>query len=617
VQHIDVAFYGTNRAMAVWSENTRTASAVATLLQTQGAGAWADIVSTQRLRYSFWDGSKWSVPADLTSVGNDGKPQLAGCIPPPRFLNSDCPVGGEITAVWEHDANGNLDAPDLEVWTATWSPSTKTWGNDTRVNATGVSSDMLPSVAYRGSVPVVAWVDNPGGQFVALAKRRAMYRFLDGSSAAHVATELGGAVGWLALGVDPSDRLVLAYTQAQDTAGFVGNRQALKVARGDCDAGLCVFDVTEPRDSNGRQYRVERPNVMFDEDGAPLIGFRALGFGANAQGQVGLAGDPPGTLLGTGELATVRVPSFATAQVATEFRPLTSDGLQHWKPDMTYDDTVAGVIAISRDAAAPLGASTAMEFAKSFSPKGLETPVLATGLDDGSSLRTLGAGPDFTLRAPLLSKRVVSSGQALTLSLKLVNQGQAYDPAVHGSLKVVATWNAPAGAGTQAGSYTLTQTQGANAQRSLSIPLTVPAGIRSDERQTLFIDIVADEEANEIGGAADQLREVLNIMPVPTNVALATRFDSNYVNITWDSPVDARIAGWRIWRLKADGKWKHVGATTSPGYIDLFAPRGIALQYKVAAYSANGMESEASKPAWGMIERLQTDAVFSSGFETP
>ena len=523
-------------------------------------------------------------------------------------------TSGEITVVWERDANANLNAPDLEVWSSSWSPGDKAWATPARVSATGLSSDMLPKVAYRNGIPVVAWVTSPEGQFTALIKRRPVYRFLDGS-AQHTATELGVSVGWIDIGVDDNDRVVIAYTQAQDTAGFVGNRQALKVARGTCSAGACTFDVTEPRDPNGRQFRVERPSVMFDEDGTTIVGFRAVGFGPNAQGQVGLPGDPPGTLLGTGELATLRVPSFATATVATQFRPLTNDGLQHWKPDMVYDDTMGGVLAVSRDVAAPLGKTAAMQFVKAFSPKGLEGALAATGLSDGASLRTLDAGPDFTLRTPVLSKRVVGAGDTLTLALKLVNQGQAYDPAVHGPLSVVASWNAPAGAGTVTGSYNLTLSQAANAQRSLSIPLTVPAGVNSDERQTLFIDIVAGEDANATGGTADQLREVLNVMPTPTNVAVATRFNSNFVNVTWDATADTRVYGWRVWRLESDGTWKHLGATTSPGYIDILAPIGQEVQYRVASYSANGMESEPSKAASGFIESAKANAVFGDGFE--
>jgi hypothetical protein len=183
VQHLDVAYYGTNKAMAVWSENSRPASEIASLFPTLGMRGrqFREIVRSQRLRYAYWDGSVWSAPADLTSGGSDGKPQLAGCLNNQQIGVASCPSAGEITAVWERDANQNLDAPDLEVWSARWTRSGG-WTSALRVSSTGLSSDMLPSVAYRADVAVVAWARNPGGTFADLNRRHISYRFLNGSA---------------------------------------------------------------------------------------------------------------------------------------------------------------------------------------------------------------------------------------------------------------------------------------------------------------------------------------------------------------------------------------------------------------------------------------------------
>ena len=54
----------------------------------------------------------------------------------------------------------------------------------------------------------------------------------------------------------------------------------------------------------------------------------------------------------------------------------------------------------------------------------------------------------------------------------------------------------------------------------------------------------------------------------------------------------------------------NIGATTVPGYIDLTAPLDKEIQYQVAAYSANGMESDPSAPAWGFIEVSRPNLVF-------
>jgi len=617
VQHLDVAFYGSNKAMAVWSENTQTLAQLRSLMLAQGGRAFDDVVRTQRLRFSFWDGRVWSAPANLTSVGSDGKPQLAGCLPAARFqpIASACPSGGEVTAVWERDSNRNLDAPDIEVWSNTWRPASG-WSGEARVSDTGVSSDMLPSVAYRNEVPVVVWAHNPLGHFVALQRRLAAYRFLDGSSPVRIANALGLGVGWVSLGVSPSDQLVIAYSRAQDINGFVGNRQALYAARStSCASGSCNFLVTEPRDSNGRQFRIEHPSVSFDGDGTPILGFRGVGFGPDRFGRLGgYPGDPPGMLLGTGEVALVRVQNFSAPTYTAELNPLSANGLQHWKPEFVFDETMGGVFAVSMQAAMPAITAGPMKFAQKFSPTAMQASSEAKTLSDGSSLRTLGGGPDFKLRDARLSRSIVATGQTtpFTLTVDLINAGQGYDPAEHGSLRVVATWNAPSGAGAPAGTFNLTAARLSNSSLPLSMPLTIASGIRSDERQTLFVEILASDDAND-QAADDLLKLPLNEMPIPQNVRVLTTDDSNMVRVLWDSATDARIAGWRVWKLNRSGVWRSVGSSSRKGYLDFTGRIGREQIYRVAAYSTNGIESEPSESSWGKIVR--TDLIFENGLE--
>jgi hypothetical protein len=616
VQHIDIAFYASNKAMAVWSESLLTEAAAASLMATQRGRAFDDLARSQRLRYAFWDGREWSAPADLTSTGSDGKPQLAGCLQSPRFLFSNCPAIGEITAVWERDANQNLDAPDIEVWSSRWQPDGRGWSAPQRVSSTGTSSDMLPSVAYRGATPVVVWARNPGGAFADLNGRQVAYRFLDGSPQRQAGT-LGTGVGWLDVGIGGDDSVVIAYTRAQDPQGFVGNRQALSVARASsCSSGSCTFQVTEPRDPNGRQFRVERPRVSFDDGDTPLIGFRALAYGPDAQGRHALPGDLPGILLGSGELAMLRVQSFSQATHTAHIVGLSGNGLQHWKPDFVFDETMGGLLAVSMEAAAPGGLRTPMEIARQMSPEGSPMAAEPLGIAAGAALRLAMAGPDFVLREARLSREVVSSGQTLSLTLTLDNVGASYVAADHGTLKVVASLNGPVGVGTQLGSFTLGSSLPGNASRAVSIPLTLPAGVSSDERQTVFIDIVGSADANSIDSSADHDRIEINAMPVPVELNASTRADAPFVNLVWSNPSDTRIAGWRIWKLDADGSWQHLGSTRFAGYVDITATVGATMTYRVAAYSANGMESEPSEPISARIALTRANGIFGNGFET-
>ncbi|MBX3699320.1 MAG: hypothetical protein R3F08_17515 [Dokdonella sp.] len=618
-QDVDVAFYATNRAMAVWSENTRSEAEIIDLLHSQGGRAFDDIARTQRLRFAYWDGHVWSTPANLTSAGSDGRPQLAGCLPSPRVLFSDCPTLGEITAVWEHDRNQNLDAPDLEVWSSTWRPDLHSWTSAQRVSATGVSSDMLPSVAYRKGVPIVAWARNPGGAFVDLNQRHVAYRILDGSAQVN-ATDLGNAVGWVDIGVSAADGVVIAYTRAQDPEGFVGNRQALFGARASsCANGTCSFLVTEVRDPNDRQIRVEHPRVTFDETDTPIIAFRGLAFGPDAQGHHALPGDLPGFLLGTGELAMVRVHSFAHALYTAQVVGLSDNGLQHWKPDVSFDETMGGLMAVSMQAEAPAGLRTPIELAHRYSPQGLSVAPAASDLGDGAMLRIAMAGPDFEIRNAHVSRTVVAAGQIVGLDVDLINVGSPYVPATHGPVNVILSLNGPAGSAVELGHYTLSSSATTNDSRLISFIFNAPASVVNDELQTLFIDIVAGDDSNANDGSADHARIEVNAMPVPTHLNAAVRPDMNPVNLTWADPNDTRVYGWRVWRLDDAGHWQHLGSTRVPGYVDITAPFGVAMTYRVAAYSANGMESEPSESISTTLPAtpVENDVIFANSFELP
>jgi hypothetical protein len=613
-QHLSVAFYKTDGAMVVWSANRASAASITTLMQQQGARAFDDLVRTQILFFSFWDGRVWSTPSQLTSAGSDGKMQLAGCLAPVRLAGvGSCPTGGEITAVWERDANNNLDAPDLEVWNATWS-ITGGWRSVGRVSSTGASGDMQPQVAYFNSTPIVVWAHNPAGQFTQLNNRQLAYRFMDGTSTQKLATALGTGVGWVSVGVSSSDQVVIGYTRTQDATSFVGNRHALFAARSIlCLAGSCNFEVTEPRDQHGRQFRVERPRVSFGEDDVPIIGFRAVAYGAGSNGQVALAGDPIGIVTGTGDLGLVRVGDFTQQQYRARLLPLTNDGLQHWSPEVVFDDSIGGVLALSGRALAAQRSSLESQAAQAISG---EVPVISASreLADGSVLTMMGGAPDFVLETSSASRSIISAGQTMTVRAILVNQGASYTSSTHGSVQVVAAWDAPAGAGVNAGTFTLPDPMASNASRSVAFNVTVPNDTRADERRSLFLSIVASDEANEVTGPKDEVRLDFNAMPVPQDVN-AQANGSALVSIGWDASTDTRIAGWRVWKRDSAGLWRHLGSTRVAGYMDFNGVVGAVNAYRVAAYSNNGVESEPSEDTSILIEQRLDEIIFRSSFE--
>jgi hypothetical protein len=379
-------------------------------------------------------------------------------------------------------------------------------------------------------------------------------------------------------------------------------------------AGACTFDVTEPRDQHGRQFRVERPKVAFDDDGVAIIGFRAVAYGANAQGEISLAGDPIGITTGPGELGLVRVDDFKQQQTRVRLVPLTRDGLQHWSPTVVYDRAIGGVLALSGVAPAPVGRSEALDVAKALAG---DEPGLAAvrSLPGGSALAMLGGSPDFVLENLSTSARVIAAGQNLLLRARVVNQGGDFDSVEHGTVRVVAAWDAPPGAGLTAGTFVLNGLLPTNGERALSLSLTAPAGTRNDERRSLFIAIVAEDGANEVDGPQDRVRVDLNAMPVPIGVN-AQANQSKLVSITWDDPNDPRIAGWRVWKLDASGQWRHLGSSPVAGYMDFDGAVGGTMTYRVASYSSNGIESDPSAATSIRIEAPAAgDDVFANSFE--
>jgi hypothetical protein len=413
--------------------------------------------------------------------------------------------------------------------------------------------------------------------------------------------------------VAANDDVVLAYTRAQDPLGFVGNRQALSSARStSCAAGTCNFLASEMRDPNGRQIRVERPRVTFDGTGTVVIAFRGLGFGPDAFGNRALPGDSPGMTLGTGELGLVRIERFDQPRYTAQFVGLSNDGLQHWKPDVVYDESMGGIIAVSMQAVAPIGLRTAMQIAQQLSPDGSSVPN-ARDLGDGAALRMAMDGPDFELRNSRLSHAVIASGQVLRIEVDLSNIGSNYALANSGPLSVVASLNGPAGAAPALGRFDLTSTMASNSSRAVSITVTMPAGVANDQLQTVFLDVVASSDANAVDGKLDHATLELNDMPTPIRLNAAVRDGSPLVNLTWANPNDSRIYGWRVWKLDANGNWCHLGSTRKPGYVDLTGNIEIDQIYRVAAFSANGMESDPSESITTKINAILAEQIFRNG----
>ena len=97
----------------------------------------------------------------------------------------------------------------------------------------------------------------------------------------------------------------------------------------------------------------------------------------------------------------------------------------------------------------------------------------------------------------------------------------------------------------------------------------------------------------------------------------AVRDGSPFVHLTWANPNDSRVYGWRVWKLDASGNWRHLGSTRKAGYADITGDFDTDQSYRVAAFSANGMESDPSASITTKITAVLAEQIFRNGFEAP
>lgn len=612
VQHIDVTMFTNGRALAVWSESTLTSAQLDTLMRTQGVRNGSDdLARAQVLRFSRFDGTRWTTP-ELVPVAQTGvgKPKLTTC----RWLLT-CFRSDIAFLVWEYDANQNIANPDIEIWGSEW--RSNTFAARIRISNTGTSSDMGADVGYLGSDPIVTWLTNPSGGYNNLASRQIAYRILDTTQGtprnAVQVPPLPVGAAWPSIRTSGSSTVYLAYTISTDGVSVLGNRNALQVARGTCDSERCTFENTEPRDPHGRRILGERPTVMLDGNGQVVVGMRGLGYARPDGANPARSDDLPGMLVGTGELVNVRVPSFGSATTEVAIVPLSSNGLQHFRPQFAFDAAMDAFIGISEEAVLP-GGQTALDFIQRLPGAKVAAPISGKSLGDGLRMATVSDLPDLRLELVGTSGTYWTASQSKSVRVNLRNAGRAYDPAVDGPVELRMSWDAPAGSGTSANVYAI-PAMPAGGELVLNRTVVVPANHLADDVRTLFVDIVPTRgSAFEDARAEDNQATITKgEMPVPTGLTTRVKTDSPIVGIDWLAPADPRIAGYRVYKRAENGEYVPYGSTPISSFADFFAGFRDVERYRVSSFSARGIESALS--AIGEAAPKQQPGLFANGFE--
>lgn len=625
VQQIALTYLDSERALAVWSESRLTTAAIRALMTPTLANPnpvrtnTAELTRNLGLRYSVFDGSTWSAPDWVPGVqaGSVGLPALAVCKSTFLLGGGACSRGGAAAyLVWQHDAAGNINRADMEIWGLRYT-SASGFGTPTRLSAANGSQDIQPDVAFLGTQPIVAWTTSSAGLYGDPSTRRIAYRIVDATvptNPVKVLDDSRGA-GWATVATQGSSKVLFAFTRAQDNS-LIGNRNALAVAGGTCVAGSCSAPVTEPRDPAGRQIRGEAPSVAFGENGEAVVQLRALAFGPNASGQtVSLPSDSPGTLLGTGDLMELRVSRFSSATTTVATRNLSADGLMHFQPQFVFDPAIDGFIGINHEVQAPIAKSESLDYAKRILPYGFTPTSRAKALgDDGLMLYTATPAPDFRIEAVTLDQPFLSPGQSANFSVRVRNAGVSYDPATHGTTQLRLSWDAPPGAGVAASAdVNLATALASNGVRTFTGSVSAPAQHFADQRRTLYVEVQTAAATPDAITDDNLFAITLGDMPVPQGLLARTKPDLAGIGLDWATASDPRVAGYRVYRRAENGKFVPYGSSNASGYVDVFAGFRNVEEYAVTSYSGRGIESAMSAPV--TVVPTQTSGIFSDNFE--
>lgn len=612
LQHIEVAMFTNGRALAVWSESTLSIAQLDTLMRTEGVRRGTDnLARAQVLKFSRFDGTSWTAPVVVpTAQTGVGRPKLAVC----KYL-LNCNRVDVAYLVWEYDRNQNIENPDIEIWGSEW--RNNTFSPRLQLSALGSSSDMGPAVAYLGSDPVVAWVHNPLGAYSGLAQRRIAYRIVDTViGPLHNTVEipvLPEGASWPSLAGSTGSTLYLAYTISTDGVSVLGNRNALQVAKGTCDGTRCTFENTEPRDPHGRRILGERPTIALDSNGDVVVGMRGLGY-ANVDGSnPARSDDLPGMLIGTGELISVRVPSFTATSAEVAVVPLSNNGLQHFRPQFAFDPAMDAFIGLSQEAVLPTG-QTALDYIKRLPGAKAASPITGKALGEDLRLATLSDSPDLRVESVTVGGGYWQPSQSRSVRIVVRNAGRAFDPSIDGGAELRLSWDAPAGAGTS-GDAVAIPAMAAGGELLLNRTAVVPANHEADELRSLFIDIVPTRGSSFDDARAEDNTATITRgeMPVPTGLSTRVKTESPIIGVDWIAPNDPRIAGYRVYKRAENGEYLPYGSTPVSSFADFFAGFRDTEHYRVTSYSARGVESALSEVVEAVPAR--SPALFTNGFE--
>jgi hypothetical protein len=146
------------------------------------------------------------------------------------------------------------------------------------VDPASTTTDILPQVSYYNGASVIVWVSDSDIDMTDVTSRRVALRTIGGPVITPAA--LPNAIGEVALAVDASGQILLAFTRAEDGKRLLDSRRPLWFASGSCSGAACTWTLAQQRDSIGSRALRRTPDRDIEQSRAADIDLPRAGFWA-------------------------------------------------------------------------------------------------------------------------------------------------------------------------------------------------------------------------------------------------------------------------------------------------------------------------------------------------
>lgn len=612
------AYLDTDAAVMVWAQSALSATDFKALDGDPDDELDGDVTSAltqQHLVYRVHDGTGWSETQALTSPGGgDGGVVLAAC----PDLDPACPAGGEVLAVWVHDASGNYNLHDMKLRFAFFDGLN--WTPPAELDPASTAKDIQPAATYLNGDPVVFWVRNPSvandgiNASFDLNQRRIAYRFLRQSAGVKLPQSLPTGVASPSVQAFGDNALALAFSVATEADAFIGSRRSLHTAFAtQCFSGTCsIGSGTERTDGQGRRIFVERPKLARNASGQGVITFRQLGNDDPAPG------DPFGVLTHTGQIMQLifEFDPVAPDPVGDPFS-LMSDDTLNVHMDAVFDPAANAMLTSAVQVEQTTPTTRALDTVRALSKRSkADRPANLHGVsanrlaDSPVVLAERPMLPDFDLVDARLDSAWIEPGASASLSATIRNNGPAWSE--DQDLTLATYWDGPPGLGLPGPTLAISEL-GISRPSTFAMEVPLPDGFNSDDEHLLYVVVNPQGLLTESDAANNSHAIQIGKLPVPDGLTVVDGIATGTVVVHWQPADDPRVTGYRVYRRNPDDSVLIVGSSPVGGFADFSAYPDQRYEYFVTSHSARLIESDPSNAVPALV--FDADLMFSDSFE--